>query len=398
MVCCVEDGTDHGRRREERRMSYTMTFDVSHKVKRGGHAKAFFRHIARDADQKAGFIFPQSNPNIVPERIALNMTMVNDGAGSVRRLESVDGRPPSDELDDYLKQRLESVGRALRKDAVLIRGVVLQLDPKWFAEHDASWREKGPSKESYAYMGAALDWAVAEFGADNIVGFSVHLDELHPGLQVAVVPVTGDGRLSQKDFFKGPADLRRQHKELRAVMAEAGYDVEHRVTERSREHLSSSEFQRKADWLREATGELEKERETSDSVRRRLASRDSDLDDRESVAVEKERELASRRAAAEHAVRDANEARRQAQLAQRTAAQAREDADAESQRMRDINARLESVPADVDRWLDKVKVGGKPLRELFDADMAKARNTRRSLVEMMGRDVRPDVTRFDRER
>ena len=379
-------------------MSYTMTFDVSHKVKRGGHAKAFFRHIARDADQKAGFIFPQSNPNIVPERIALNMTMVNDGAGSVRRLESVDGRPPSDELDDYLKQRLESVGRALRKDAVLIRGVVLQLDPKWFAEHDASWREKGPSKESYAYMGAALDWAVAEFGADNIVGFSVHLDELHPGLQVAVVPVTGDGRLSQKDFFKGPADLRRQHKELRAVMAEAGYDVEHRVTERSREHLSSSEFQRKADWLREATGELEKERETSDSVRRRLASRDSDLDDRESVAVEKERELASRRAAAEHAVRDANEARRQAQLAQRTAAQAREDADAESQRMRDINARLESVPADVDRWLDKVKVGGKPLRELFDADMAKARNTRRSLVEMMGRDVRPDVTRFDRER
>ncbi|MBC6496007.1 plasmid recombination protein [Microbacterium algeriense] len=379
-------------------MSYTMTFDVSHKVGRGGHAKAFFRHIARDADQKAGFVFPQSNPNIVPERTALNMTMVNDGSGSVRRLASVDGRPPSDELDDYLKQRLESVGRALRKDAVLIRGVVLQLDPKWFAEHDASWREKGPSKESYAYMGAALDWAVAEFGADNIVGFSVHLDELHPGLQVAVVPVTGDGRLSQKDFFKGPADLRRQHKELRAVMAEAGYDVEHRVTERSREHLSSSEFQRKADWLREATGELEKEREASDSVRRRLASRDSDLDDRESVAVEKERELASRRAAAEHAVRDANEARRQAQLAQRTAAQAREDADAESQRMRDINARLESVPADVDRWLDKVKVGGKPLRELFDADMAKARNTRRSLVEMMGRDMRPDVTRFDRER
>lgn len=379
-------------------MSYTMTFDVSHKVKRGGHAKAFFRHIARDADQKAGFIFPQSNANIIPERTALNMTMVNDGSGSVRRLESVDGRPPSDELDDYLKQRLESVGRAPRKDAVLIRGVVLQLDPKWFAEHDASWREKGPSKESYAYMGAALDWAVAEFGADNIVGFSVHLDELHPGLQVAVVPVTGDGRLSQKDFFKGPADLRRQHKELRAVMAEAGYDVEHRVTERSREHLSSSEFQRKADWLREATGELEKEREASDSVRRRLASRDSDLDDRESIAVKRERELASRRAAAEHAVRDANEARRQAQLAQRTAAQAREDADAESQRMRDINARLESVPADVDRWLDKVKVGGKPLRELFEADMAKARNTRRSLVEMMERDMRPDVTRFDRER
>ena len=273
-------------------MSYTMTYDVSHKVKRGGHAKAFFRHIARDADQRAGFTFPQSNPNIVPERTALNMTMVNDGSGSVRRLKSVDGRPPSDELDDYLKQRLESVGRALRKDAVLIRGVVLQLDPKWFAEHDASWREKGPSKDSYAYMGTALDWVVAEFGADNIVGFSVHLDELHPALHAAVVPITEDGRLSQKDFFRGPADLRRQHKELRAVMAEAGYNVEHRVTERSREHLSSSEFQRRADWLRDTTGELEKEREASEYMRRNLAAWVSDLDDRESAVLERERELA----------------------------------------------------------------------------------------------------------
>lgn len=379
-------------------MSYTMTYDVSHKVKRGGHAKAFFRHIARDADQRAGFTFPQSNPNIVPERTALNMTMVNDGSGSVRRLKSVDGRPPSDELDDYLKQRLESVGRALRKDAVLIRGVVLQLDPKWFAEHDASWREKGPSKDSYAYMGTALDWVVAEFGADNIVGFSVHLDELHPALHAAVVPITEDGRLSQKDFFRGPADLRRQHKELRAVMAEAGYDVEHRVTERSREHLSSSEFQRRADWLRDTTGELEKEREASEYMRRNLAAWVSDLDDRESAVLERERELAARRLAAEDAVRDANETRLQAQLTQRMAARAREDADAESQRMRNISARLESVPADVERWLDKAKVGGKPLRELFDADMAKSRNTRRALLEKIEKDARPEVKGFDRER
>ena len=316
----------------------------------------------------------------------------------MRRLKSVDGRPPSDELDDYLKQRLESVGRALRKDAVLIRGVVLQLDPKWFAEHDASWREKGPSKDSYAYMGTALDWVVAEFGADNIVGFSVHLDELHPALHAAVVPITEDGRLSQKDFFRGPADLRRQHKELRAVMAEAGYNVEHRVTERSREHLSSSEFQRRADWLRDTTGELEKEREASEYMRRNLAAWVSDLDDRESAVLERERELAARRLAAEDAVRDANETRLQAQLTQRMAARAREDADAESQRMRNINARLESVPADVERWLDKAKVGGKPLRELFDADMAKSRNTRRALLEKIEKDARPEVKGFDRER
>lgn len=379
-------------------MSYTMTFDVSHKVGRGGHAKAFFRHIARDADQKAGFRFPQSNPNIVPERTALNITVVNNGNGGMRRPKSVAGRPPSDELDDYLKQRLGSVGRALRKDAVLMRGVVLQLDPKWFQEHDADWRVNGPSKESFKYMGAALDWVVSEFGPENIVGFSVHLDELHPQVQVAITPITEDGRLSQKDFFKGPSDLRRQHTELRDAMAAAGYEVEHRVTERSREHLSSSEFQRKADWLRDAANELEEEREATESLRRRLGSRASNLDDRESAASEKEREMAARKASAELATRDADESQRQALIAQRAAMQARKDADAESQRMRDINARLESVPADVERWLDKVKVGGKPLRELFDADMMKARNIRRSLVEMMERDEQPGARRFDRER
>ena len=66
--------------------------------------------------------------------------------------------------------------------------------------------------------------------------------------------------------------------------------------------------------------------------------------------------------------------------------------------MRNINARLESVPADVERWLDKAKVGGKPLRELFDADMAKSRNTRRALLEKIEKDARPEVKGFDRER
>lgn len=379
-------------------MSYTMTFDASHKVGRGGHAKAFFRHIARDADRRAGFHFPQSNPNVVPERTAFNYTIVNDGQGGGRRPVSVDGRPPSDELDDYLQQRLGTVRRALRKDAVLMRGVILQLDPKWFADHNSDWREKGPNKEALAYMGASLGWAVSEFGAQNIVGFSLHLDEVHPQLQVAIIPLTDDGRLSQKDFFKGPSDLKRQHKELRAAMAAAGYDVEYRVTERSREHLSSSEFQKKADRMRDAARELEQEREAAESLRRRLRSRDSDLDDRESAVLERERELAARRAAAEQAVQDANEYRRQVRLLEQTAAQAREAADVESQRMRDINARLESVPADVERWLNKVKVGGKPLRELFDADMMKARNTRRSLVEMMERDEQLGVRRSDRER
>lgn len=78
------------------------------------------------------------------------------------------------------------------------------------------------------------------------MGGSIHLDEHSPQLQVMITPVTQDGRVSQKDFFKGPGDFKRQHRELRAYMEKFGYEVEHAVTERSTKHLSSSEFQVRA--------------------------------------------------------------------------------------------------------------------------------------------------------
>lgn len=363
-------------------MSFTMTFDASHKVGRGGHAQAFFRHIARDLDQEAGFHFLHANKNIAPERTKLNITVVNDGCGAFRKARSVAGRPPSDEFDAYLKHRLSTVERRLRKDAVLMRGLILQLDPKWFAENDPEWRSEGMNAEAAAYMGAALDWACAEFGQPNIVGWSVHLDEFSPQLQVIVTPVTEDGRLSQKDFFKGPSDLKRQHKELRDAMAAAGYDVEYRVTERSREHLNSSEFQAKADRLRDASRAVESDQRRNDLIKTRLLRRASDLQEHEEKVAKREREAELLSAKAEQAFRDAQAAAELAKNAHGAASRARQAAELEKQRMKDLHARLEEVPADVDRWLDKVKLGGTTLRSRFDADMANLHALRREALEM----------------
>lgn len=362
-------------------MSYTMTYDVSHKVGRGGHAKAFFRHIARDVDQAAGFSFPQANRNIVADRTKLNSTFVNDGKGGYRRPQSVDGRPPSDEFDDYLQQRLRTVTRALRKDAVLIRGVVLQLDPKWFEEHNPDWREEGLNRRAAEYTHAAIRWARGEFGEENIIGMSMHLDEVNPGLQLMITPITADGRLAQKDFFKGPADLKRQHREVRGAVAAAGYDVEYRVTERSREHLSSSEFQAKADRLRDATSALEFELDVSLQRNKSLAKRSTALDQREIELAERETQVAERRreaaAAQARAVDEAAAARtsslraREAHLA---AERAREEAAAERERLALNNQRLESLPPFFERWLDKTTINGQPIRKRFEADRIKMRS------------------------
>lgn len=368
-------------------MSYTMTFDASHKVGRGGgHTQGFFRHIARDVDLEAGFQFTHTNKNIVPERTRLNVTQVNDGAGGFRKPCSIDSKPPSQELNDYLGSRLSTVQKSLRKDAVLMRGIILQLDPKWFDEHNPDWRENGLSQEALKYMGASLDWACEEFGQNNIVGFAVHLDEYNPQLQVLFTPVTNDGRLAQKDFFKNPADLKRQHKELRQHMEATGYDVEHRVTERSTEHLSSSEFQAKADRIRDAAQDIEDDKATYETLFVSLGNRERNLDGRESSITKKELELTAAASEARQAAEAARAAERTARASQIAAQRAWQEAERERDLLRATNARLEQLPPDVDRWLDKVKWNGKAAREYFDKDMADARTGRAEVRRLIDGD------------
>lgn len=154
-------------------MSYTATFDASHKVKASGaHATNFARHIARDADQANGFSFAQRNQNIDPARTSMNIAMVNDGQGGwrapvVTHDERGKDRPPSAEFTDYLGARLATVTQKIKTDAVAKRPLVLQLDPQWFADHNPDWQEKGLNAEAEKYVGAQLHWAADEFGQEN---------------------------------------------------------------------------------------------------------------------------------------------------------------------------------------------------------------------------------------
>lgn len=279
-------------------MSYTATFDASHKVKASGaHSTNFARHIARDADLAAGFTFVQRNPNIDPARTSMNITMINDGDGGWRApvvTQDADGkdRPPSAEIGDYLDARLATVKKQIKADAVAMRPLILQLDPEWFKEHNSDWRENGLNAEAERYIEAQLQWASTEFGQENLPGFSVHMDETNPQLQLLFAPVTADGRLSQKDFFKGPGDLQRQHKEYRQALADAGYDVEFGVTARSKEHLSSAEYAVGARRLQVGGAKLARDQED-------LHARVVKVRVRESGVSAAERDLVRRQALAE---------------------------------------------------------------------------------------------------
>lgn len=128
-------------------------------------------------------------------------------------------------LEEIVDERLESEyrgKRALRKDAVVIREVIVQASTDVY--EGMSLEQK--REKTLDFTKDSFDWFKDEFGEDNVIGYSAHLDETNPHVHFMVMPMTQDGRMSQKDFFKGPSDLKRQHREFRESLNSKGWSFE----------------------------------------------------------------------------------------------------------------------------------------------------------------------------
>ena len=95
------------------------------------------------------------------------------------------------EVMQALKERLPEKRRS---DAVLSLEYVVTAHQDWF---------KGKGKaEQDAYLMDSLEWLKQRHGSDNVVGWSIHRDELAPHLVAYVVPLK-DGKLNAKHFTGG---------------------------------------------------------------------------------------------------------------------------------------------------------------------------------------------------
>lgn len=112
--------------------------------------------------------------------------------------------------------------RNLRKDAVVVREIIVQASSELY--EGLSIEEQQELSEQFT--NDTYEFLCDEFGKDNVLGFSEHLDETNPHTHFSIMPLTDDGRLSQKDFFKGPAGLKRQHRQYREHMNDEGWDFD----------------------------------------------------------------------------------------------------------------------------------------------------------------------------
>ena len=161
---------------------------------------------------------------------------------------------------DYKATKKDGSARKLRKDAVVLRGFVLQASQDVFDGLDASQQSEKMNSfvlDSYAFLANA-------FGADNVIGLSAHMDESNPHLHAAIMPMTADGRLSQKDFFKGPAHLRQLHKDYREHMNAKGWSFETENKYEDAKRFNEAEYKRNAPAIEAARKEhTEKKRQLS---------------------------------------------------------------------------------------------------------------------------------------
>lgn len=108
--------------------------------------------------------------------------------------------------------------KAIRKDAVKYCTHILTGSHEKMKDIFAD-KEKANSwiKENYAFL-------KNEFGKENIVRFTLHLDEKTPHLHAVTIPLTKDGRLSAKEIIGNKQSMKNFQTRYAAAMGKFGLD------------------------------------------------------------------------------------------------------------------------------------------------------------------------------
>lgn len=174
------------------------------------------------------------------------------------------------------------------------------------------------SKEDYIklYKDDVLPMLEDTFGADNIIGSAIHLDESKPHLHVDIVPLTEDGKLSAKQVVGGRGKMHQRQKQWLEIMQEKRPDLNF---ERKKEGVNGLALDKLKELTEQATAEakkatdkewerinrakaelnetktgLNKFNNTLNRLGESLVEREDDLDKREIMLDEKEDKLNER--------------------------------------------------------------------------------------------------------
>ena len=238
-----------------------LSFDASIKICANGHwhstkinldgsrnsgtggIEGYIHHIARDVDKRNCVEVAHSNPNIDPEATSDNRTYYKDKHGLWQQC--TDSKQLCDAYNRFFEEVQTSSSKAIRKDAVTVRPVVVQVDPATYGDRFDD------------FLTCCVAWMEKTYDPRNVLGFSVHVDEssLHLHFMVGTStermarerlhdqdgnPIltkkgnpkygnptpTGELTFDQKAIYSGPQSLAAMHLDFREFLKENGFEIE----------------------------------------------------------------------------------------------------------------------------------------------------------------------------
>lgn len=143
------------------------------------------------------------------------------------------------DFNERVSERLENgyTGkRKVRSDAIKLVDGIITSDNKFFDELS--------ELEQKDFFEHGLEFVKEEFGAENIIYATVHLDERTPHMHFGFVPLTEDGRLSAKEVIGNKKRLSSLQDKFNDYLNERNYDLQRGESSlvSKRKHLEMSEF------------------------------------------------------------------------------------------------------------------------------------------------------------
>ena len=181
--------------------------------------------------------------NVDPSKKHLNEDMVYQFSEEMTLAKSVEQRI----IEGYRQTR------RIRDDAIWALGIFES------GSHERMKEIEADEELFNTWKKANYDFVSREFGAKNIVRFSLHRDERTPHIHCLVVPLTSDGRLSADYFIGTPAKLRAYQDRYGILMEKFGLQrgIPKELT--NRKHIDTQEYYKSVNALANQAKELTRE-------------------------------------------------------------------------------------------------------------------------------------------
>ena len=211
------------------------------KVKSNTNTTGIQRHVQRENKN-------YENMDIDLEKSYLNYDLVNQKNQNFNEL-----------IDKKIEENYTGK-RKIRKDAVKHIDGLITSDNDFFNHQSLEDTQK--------FFEHAKIFLEQEYGKDNLLYATVHMDEKTPHMHFGIVPITQDGRLSAKDVVGNKKALTQFQDRFNQYINEQDYNLERGQSRQltNKKHEQVSHYKQKTDYHRQ---EYEHESQKLDNIKQK---------------------------------------------------------------------------------------------------------------------------------